>query len=141
MKAMRKTFYDLLSDQRIDVLFGEPEACERYLKRYGVEDSAEGYEGLFYSLEKKEAGLRRFLVWIRPDGGRAHIAGVAAHETLHLALALHQTMNMDADHLDIRSGVNEEPFCYHYERLFMQVWAFIEKALESAEGKKDTIKA
>ena len=133
MRGKRKTIRDPLSGIPVDILYGDTDCCRRYLKAKDVEDEdLEGAGGACYNLRHIKSGQRRFAVWIRDSDSSLYLAEVVAHEVLHLALGLQKTMNLDADHLDIIEGTNEEPLCYHFETLFSLVWTWISRVSDSA---------
>lgn len=135
MKEKRKTVQDPLTGIPVDILYGDTDFCRRHLKAKGVEDDdLEGFGGACYNLRHIKSGQRRFAVWIRDSEDRLYLAEVVAHEVLHLVLGLRKAMNLDADHLDIIEGTNEEPVCYHFETLFGLVWPWILKVSDSASA-------
>lgn len=134
MKGRRKTFHDSLTGVRIDVLYGEPDFCSRILRKLGVDDDLKGLAGCCFNLRHEQEGVRRFVVWIRPEKDRISLAGTVAHEVLHLALGLQRIMN-DADHVDFISGTNEETIVYHFEGLFENIWQWILKVSDSTESE------
>lgn len=139
---MKKSIHDPLTDMRIDIMCSDQSALDRHLKMIGAEPSPEGYSGLCFNLERD--GIRWCLVWIDSDIDRRHLPPIVAHETLHLLFNLHRNMGESSD--ASKDGLcvcecNEETYCFHYDKLFGMIWDFVQKASESAEGKKDTIKA
>lgn len=138
MKGKRKTICDPLSGIPVDLLYGDTGHILRYLKAKDLEDDdLEGAGGACYNLRHIKSGQRRFAVWIRDSDSLQYLAEMVAHECLHLVLGLQKAMNLDADHLDVIEGTNEEPLCYHFETLFSLVWAWISKVSDSA-GSEDS---
>ena len=135
MKGRRKTFHDSLTGVRIDVLYGEPDCCCRFLKKLGVDDDPRGLSGCCFTLEHRQEGARRFVVWIHPEKDRIQLAGTVAHEVFHLAFGIQRMIN-EADHVDIISCTNEETVCYHFESLFGNIWQWILKVSDST-GSED----
>lgn len=142
MKGKRKTICDPLSGIPVDLLYGGTDHCLSYLKTKGIEDGdLEGAGGACYNLRHIKSGQRRFAVWIRDSDSLQYLAEVVAHECLHLVLGLQKAMNLDADHLDIIEGTNEEPVCYHFETLFGLVWPWILKVLDSDSAGDSKLEA
>lgn len=142
MKGKRKTICDPLSGIPVDLLYGGTDHCLSYLKTKGIEDGdLEGAGGACYNLRHIKSSQRRFAVWIRDSDSLQYLAEVVAHECLHLVLGLQKAMNLDADHLDIIEGTNEEPVCYHFETLFGLVWPWILKVLDSDSAGDSKLEA
>ena len=95
-----------------------------------MDDDLKGFAGCCLDLRHGRDGIRRFVVWIRPEEDRSCLAGTVAHEVLHLAFGIQRMIN-DADHIDIISGTNEETVCYHFESLFGIIWQWIMKVSDS----------
>jgi len=135
MKDRRKTIRDPLTEVRIDILYGEPDFCSRFLKKLGIDDDLKGFSGCCFDLKHKQEGVRRFVVWIRPEKDRIFLVGTVAHEVFHLAFCIQRMMN-DAGHVDIINDTNEETVCYHFESLFKTIWQWILKVSDS-DGSSD----